>query len=299
MGLSLSAFAGGLVVALAFACGDPLPDAPPADGGAQSDATSPGADGASSSSSGGSASCLPEGAFIIGPGEVACPGGTTAKVVQSNPQPQSGACTCGCTITNQGTCNGNNLLWEWGPDDCNPSQESFTFSPPDCFVRYTNGPVGLAAFNRWPTITPSAGTCTAPAAAHADKVTTTPVRQCLPNAGACVTPFAGDRVCVPADAGAACSGTYSVALVVGDSANVQCAACTTCATTGAVCTIEYHGNSTCTNKVYERAANGQCMATGSPQTEAFKLVAKGATCNATPGTATAGMNGAKNYCCTP
>jgi hypothetical protein len=294
-----------LLVALAFSvpvvfsCGAFLAEPRDIDDAGAGDGAPSGAEVGASSSGNGGAGCIPGGSVILSPEAVACPAGTTEKIGQADPKAQDGACTCSCQVTSQGSCNGNNVLWEWGGDaTCEPSQEVQNFVPPTCYVKY-GGPTNLAAYNRWPTITPSGVTCNESLAVHEDKVTSTSVRQCVVNAGACVGAYAGDRVCVPAEQGASCPEPYSVALTVGDSATAQCSPCTQCATNGAACIIEYHGNNTCTNKLFERPANGTCMATGPQGTWAFKLIAKGATCSTLPGTATASLVNAKSYCCTP
>lgn len=153
----------------------------------------------------------------------------------------------------------------------------------------------LDYYNRW-TRAPIAGTCTAPKVVDALKVATTHVRQCVPNPNSRVCRGADDRICVPAAAGATCSGAFAVPVVVGDGANVECGACT-CARTATACHIEYHNNATCSDMRYQRDADGQCLATGRPLTYTIKVYPTGATCAISPGTATASLVNARTLCC--
>jgi hypothetical protein len=156
-------------------------------------------------------------------------------------------------------------------------------------------------YNRWNRV-PKGGSCTAAALGDATKVTTTAVRQCVPNAsaGVCAAVAAGQRTCVPSDLdGGACTGMFSVPVVVGDTASLTCANCG-CTRTASACNVEYHDTHDCSAaKLYERLADDTCVMTGRPYIQAIKVYPKNVTCAATPGLATAGLANSRTLCCTP
>ena len=268
-------------------------DASSVDGAAN--ATDAGADGALTLCDSG----LAQGAVLVPAEGGACPPGTTETIVQTNPQALASACGCGaCTVTQEPSCAGANFVWTWGgSSSCTDGPAAYNVTADNACVQIFGSNTGLAAYNKWDRL-PAGGTCTAPPAPTDAGVTATAVRQCVPNPTACPSPSTSDRVCVPADPdGGACSGTFSVPLVVGDQTTVTCGACS-CTRTGQ-CHVEYHGNSTCTDKRYERNADGTCIATGSPSMQRIKVYPTSLVCNTTPGSATAGLANQRTLCCTP
>jgi hypothetical protein len=232
-----------------------------------------------------------------------CPSGTTEQTVHTAPEAKDGACTCGaCTPTADPSCAGANFTWRWG------SSASCTDGPADynvtannaCVEIFNPNNVTIAAYNRWVVRVPSGGACTAAPVTDPTKVATTAIRHCVPNATAdlCAAISPGHRMCVPAVGTSACSGTFSVPVVVGDGSTLTCGACG-CARTATACNVEYHGNTSCTSKLLERPADGTCIATGQPSMRSIKVYPINPTCTSTPGTPTASLTNPRSMCCTP
>jgi hypothetical protein len=233
----------------------------------------------------------------------ACPFGTTEQTLQTAPQANAGACTCGaCTPTTEPTCAGPNFTWTWGPSNtCTVGPANYNVTADNaCVVIFANMSTTIDVYNRWNRV-PQGGSCTAAAVADTTKLTTTAVRQCIPTAsGLCAAVSGGQRTCVPGDVdGGACTGMFSVPVVVGDGASLGCEACG-CARTATACNVEYHDTLDCSaTKKYERLADNQCLPTGTPMIRAIKVYPTPATCVATPGLATAGLTKSRMLCCTP
>lgn len=242
---------------------------------------------------------LATGAVLVPAAGGACPPGTTEKIVQTDPQAVGGACACGaCTVTQEATCAGASFVWTWGgSSSCSNGPASYNVTADNACIEIFGSNTTLAAYNHW-NRQPTGGTCAAAGVPADGGVTSTPVRQCVPNPSACPVVASGDRICVPADPdGGACSGTFSAAVVVGDEATLDCAPCA-CTRTGQ-CHVEYHGNSTCTDKRYERNADGTCITTGTPSIQRIKVYPTSMVCNSVPGAATAGLANQRTLCCTP
>ena len=306
---------GALAIALA-ACGFTAIGDLPANDGAGPSSTSGGPGGAGGPGVGGTdggtsvsfVSCdsglVDPGLVILPPDGGGCPTGTTEHIAETDPVALAGACSCAtCTPTAEPTCAGNNFTWRWGPDNgCNSGPADYDVTADNAFVIiYPTGPlVQIDVYNRW-NRTPQPGSCTASGVGVPGKLATTTVRQCVPNANAdvCAAVTSGQRLCVPSDLdGGACTGMYSTRIVVGDGANLTCAACA-CARTATACDVEYHDNETCTSKVYERLADNTCIMTGRPSIRAIKVYPKNVACTTTPGTASASLSNARALCCTP
>lgn len=232
-----------------------------------------------------------------GPG---CPNGTTEENLVTGPVAGAGACGCGaCTPTAPPTCSGA-VTFSWGgTNNCVRGALVYNASSACTWFGFT---FTAADYNRWSALVPAAGSCTAQKQENPQNVTTSPIKRCLipPQSTelACAAEQAGGyRLCVPYGAG--CSGKYSALVEVGTGATVSCAACS-CALTATTCTVEYHGNNTCTNLKYTRALDGQCTATGNPQDSShFTAYPTNSTCTTSPGTATPGLAAATRMCCTP
>lgn len=237
--------------------------------------------------------------IVLAPDAGACPAGTTEQVAYTSPVVASGACTCGaCTPVTNPSCAGNNLRVSWGSSNaCGAGSDMYNITDNAC-IDWGYGSFTLVDYHGWMQRAPAAGTCTATAVADISKVTATAVRQCVGgSAGAvCAAEAAGERLCVPSG-GAACGGSYPVTLAVGDVPTLACGACA-CSRTATSCTVEYHGNSSCTQLRYTAQANGQCVRTNNASgVQYLKVFPTGVTCNATPGNATPGVTNARTLCC--
>jgi hypothetical protein len=252
---------------------------------------------------GGPAECdsgLAPGAVVLPPDGGACPTGTIEQIVQTSPHAVPGACSCGaCAVTKEASCAGANFVWTWGGNSaCVPGASTYDVTADNACIMIFAGSTTIAAYNEWDR-TPQGGVCSAPKVVDAGSVTSTPVRQCVADPNACAVLSEADRVCVPGDPdGGACSGVFSVPMVVGDSAAVDCTACT-CTRSG-LCHLEYHDDPACADTaVYEREADGTCTSTGKPKIQSIKVYPKGLVCNTTPGTATASLTNTRTLCCKP
>jgi hypothetical protein len=246
------------------------------------------------------AGALPAQAFILVPSSASCPKGTTDRAVQTAPQAQAGACSCGtCTPSADPSCADSSFDWRWGGDNncTSGGPMSYNITANNACINLQSGNnFTLAGYNRWPTITPTPGSCTATAVTDGTKVTATALRACTPTAGAsvCGTLGPGERLCAPATG--ACSGALSHAVTIGDTATVSCAACG-CSRTATQCNVEYHDNTSCTHMVFQRPADNQCDATGSKSVGTIKVYPMNPTCTASPGTATASLSNPQALCC--
>ncbi len=273
------------------------------DGGSSSTSDASGDDGGSSVVVVGCDSGLVDPRLVIlPPAGGACPSGTTEQTVHTAPRANADACTCGaCTPTAEPTCAGANFTWTWGSStSCTSGPANYDVTADNACITIFGNSTTIAAYNRWSRV-PQGGTCTAAAVADGKKVTTTAIRQCVPNTNAdvCAAVSAGQRACVPGDLdGGACGGKYPVSVVVGDGATVTCARCG-CVRTASACNVEYHDTSDCSGtKKLERPADNSCIPTGTPSMRAIKVYPMNVTCAATPGAPTASLTNARALCCT-
>ena len=242
------------------------------------------------------------GIVILPPDGGGCPTGTTEKTAETDAVAMAGACSCApCTPTSEPSCAGNNFTWTWGgTNTCTSGTQNYDVTADNaCIVIFTS-PTPIDVYNRW-NRAPKPGSCTAAGVGDAAKLRTTTIRQCIPNASGdvCAAVTSGQRLCVPADLdGGACTGMYSTRIVVGDGAHLTCEGCS-CARTATSCNVEYHGDATCTNKLYERPADNTCVTTGQPTMRAIKVYPTNVACATTPGAATASLSNARALCCTP
>lgn len=241
------------------------------------------------------------GVIVLPPPGGGCPSGTTEQVVQTSPVAAAGACTCGtCTPATAPSCAGDNLEVTWGGTNaCATSSAKYDVTDGTC-IDWGYGSFDLVAYHGWQKRNPTAGTCTAAKIEDASKVTTTALRTCAgaPAEAACSAVLAGARVCIEADGGA-CAAPFSETIHVGDGTTLACADCG-CAHTATKCTVEYHGNSSCTQLKYTTEANGVCARTNDAKNvEFFKVTPTGVTCTATPGAASVSLTNTRTLCCTP
>jgi hypothetical protein len=235
----------------------------------------------------------------------ACPPESTSFTLKADPVAKAGACSCGaCTPLTNPSCGSAVALKvvSFGETNaCSDGTDSFSVQDGTCTS--AGATVNFSPFNKWPTQTPSAGTCSATKVTDSTNVTATTVRACQPltASAVCAAIASGKRLCVPreADAGA-CAAPFTVALNAGDDVALTCAACS-CSRTSAKCVVEYHGNSTCTGTPKATVdLAGACLATGSPQAVThFKMHATTPTCVTTPGAATVSLTSPRALCCTP
>lgn len=240
-------------------------------------------------------------AVVLPAGGGACPSGTTEQIVQTSPVAAAGACTCGtCTPATAPSCAGTGLGVSWGGSNaCGTSSDKYDITDNAC-IDWGYGTFDLVAYHRWQARTPAPGTCTATKIEDAAKVTATAVRTCTGATAeaTCTAVLAGARVCIESDGGA-CAAPFASPLHVGDAPALACAECG-CTHTATKCTVEYHGNSSCTDLKYTTEANGVCTRTNDAQNVQYlKVYPGGVTCNATPGAATASLTNPRTLCCTP
>lgn len=268
-----------------------------ADASAVEDATRPGVDAAVVCDAGLGAAAV----VILPAGGAACPSGTTERIVRTAPVAAAGACSCGtCTPTTAPSCAGNDLGVSWGSNDaCGASSDSFDITDGAC-IDWGYGIFDLVQYHRWQARTPTAGACTAAKVEDAAKVTSTEVRTCTGAAEgvACTAVLAGARVCTES-AGGACAAPFSVELDVGDGVSLACGDCG-CTHAATKCTVEYHGDATCTQLKYTTEANGVCTRTNDAQNVQYlKVYPGGVTCTATAGAPTTSLTNPRRLCCTP
>lgn len=230
----------------------------------------------------------------------ACPTGTVEKMFQTNPVAVAGACTCAaCTPVTNPSCAGADLDVTWGgSNSCGSGADSYTITDNAC-IDWGYGQFSVVDYHGWELRTPTAGSCTAGPVTDVTKVTSTPVRTCVPSNedSICAAQLSGQRLCV--ESSGACSGVFSQAVAVGDQATVACGACG-CSRTSTKCVVEYHSNSTCTNLRYTAEANGVCTRTNNATSVQYlKVFAATPTCASTPGAATPSVTNPKTLCCTP
>lgn len=242
--------------------------------------------------------------MLVLAGASGCPVGTTEEDLVTDPVVGMNACTCGmCTPTTQPSCSGMSD-WTWGTSNaCTPGGPmGFNFTSGQCTPE-GNTIANLAAYNKWTTLSPSAGVCTAAAQPDKSKVTSTPLARCIVPANRqdilCGAQVAGGyKFCVAANDGG-CQAPYTQGVIAGSDTTLGCADCA-CALTATGCTIEYHNDSNCTSLKLSRAADGTCAATGSVgPVSYFKVFPSGVSCQTSPGLPKLGLANATRMCCTP
>lgn len=242
----------------------------------------------------------------------ACPSNATPADVVANPGVAAGGCTCSCNITTQPSCAIGTVNGGWGTNNCNNTNGwgPWTFATAgQCVSLGYNG--NLADKNMFSKLGVTAGACNGAATTDPTKLTSTPMRTCVP-APACAedvcsgTVPAGFRSCIAADGDLACpAGPFSVkAAVTGANATLACGACTACNVTQSGCgaaTIKYWDDGNCTTQTGSIAADGQCNSTGNVHTNhiTYEAAVQNVKCNQGTSASTVDLASKRTICCRP
>jgi hypothetical protein len=208
----------------------------------------------------GGAGCfpMPTGFALVafaGATQPACPTGYAqpADVVEG-PTTSAGACTCGCSVTTQPSCDGTVATHQdtIGSGLCENVGVTFASG---CGTNGFLGPFSAGVEHRFTPPSPTGGACSASGSVHADKIAyasqgrvcpATELPTCdgkiCPNA-----PGAGFGACIAKTGDVACPAPFSTKHLVGTSASFTCGSGCTCATHATGCTgkFNYYASSDC------------------------------------------------------
>jgi hypothetical protein len=174
------------------------------------------------------------------------------------------------------------------------------------------GTFDTAAWQSWPKLGLTAGTCSNSLMSDKSKITTTGMRGCVPTPQ-CMEDVCGGmagmgfRACVTHADDVGCPGapfTDKVA-VVGTDVTPNCSLCSQCSNTGSGCgpaSVQFHGNSTCTDLRGSVNATGVCINAGTfTSVNHFKYVSAVQNPACTAGTSTPGPDlvSKQTICCRP
>lgn len=242
----------------------------------------------------------------------ACPSNFTADDVVTNPQIQSGACTCDCTPVTAPSCAIGSLTGTFGATNQCGGGTNGPYSITSDGECYDWGNVALSAYHDWTKLGLTAGTCTSAPTLDSNKVATDAVRACTPPPQCAEdvcsgSPPAGFSSCIVHDADLACpSGPFTARTVVAVSVQFACSSCSACANTGTGCgnaQIDYYATTNCTGSLATDAVDGKCDASGNVQSVIthFKYTAPvlGAACTPGTSTATPTPTNLRTICCRP
>lgn len=202
-----------------------------------------------------------------------CPANFTSVDLVASPMATAGTCACGCTSVTAPSCGVGAFSGSFGPNNnCNGGNLNYNIvNDGDC-VDFGVGVFTTASWQLWNKLGLTAGTCTSPLTPDKSKITTTPMRACVPSAQ-CMEDVCngmagmGFSACIAHADDVACPGapfTNKVA-VVGTDVTPNCSACVGCSNTGSSCgaaTIQFHGNTTCTDLRGTENVTGACINTG-------------------------------------
>jgi hypothetical protein len=273
----------------------------------------------------GSAACargIPSGwtLSVYSPGRDPCPSNFTAHEVNAEPTVGPTACSCACSVSQQGDCL-QGTMTVFGSENGNGnscSTELFTMdiSGTGCLTAPQNsGPVSLPMHMQATPLPPQGGTCSGTSQLDTTQVSTPAARYCdVPGAsadavcnGAVPSGFA---VCIATSGVTTCPlGTPFVQRhVVEDGVMLQCSPCTACAvaTTCTSPTITAYDNRACHNSpVASVQLDGACDSVSGQGRGQFPIDAQGveytatATSTCTPGSSSAAAQLAnpRTICC--
>jgi hypothetical protein len=269
-----------------------------------------GSGGSSGSGSGGSSDggntgpCVSGWTLVLGvSGGGGCPGGYPEVYMGvTNPQAQTGACTCSCNVTQQPSCTTGNVNWSYGM----LAPLCFGSSPVNSngMCQPYNG--SLQAAQSVQPLPSTGGACTAQAMGNTGKVQTTQVRTCsVPasdEAAVCGGGVpVGSAACIIAPGNVPCpQGAFQVRSVIADTETLVCSACGACSVT-ASCTnaeLDIYSDMQCMNMTTSIPANGMCVGVQAGQMQAYwyKAQVSAPTCKATT-TASFQATNAQTLCC--
>lgn len=243
--------------------------------------------------------------------EATCPSNFIESPLVYDPQPQAGACDCGCSVTQQPACN-LGLLPRMVSNDtsCGMTGVTLTVAGSGC-NGWPPNTTSLDAYAQSSPLAPTLGSCTANAVANPSAVGSKVGRMCTPPS-ACVeqmcegTVPTGLSLCVVHDgAQSLCPGGFGpTPMVVGDAIDLACSMCT-CDMTGSTCTnasIDIYGDNMCkTTKLASVPVDGNCDADSAGGSTArgfvYNATPNGACAATGPKTANATLTNQKTICC--
>jgi hypothetical protein len=235
--------------------------------GSGSGSASSGSGGSGGSDGGPGAACVSGWTLVLGEmGSASCPAGYPgAYQGVANPQAQTGACTCSCTITKQPTCTVGNLSWTYGNQAPACPSASNMYSTGNCTALLGSPQLGTA--QQVQPIPLTGGTCAGQAVGDTSMVQQTQVQTCsVPDANAASvcsgTVPSGFSACViaPGDVPCPSGSPFSNRTVIADSEMLVCSGCSACSVTG-TCQdpiLAVYSDGQCKNVVATITADGQC-----------------------------------------
>lgn len=227
-----------------------------------------------------SASCsmaLPAGWTLVAyeTGRAACP----ASLGMAHPEYAeatltAGACSCGCNVTTQPTCDVGTLSTQWTQgassqnSPCPNAGGQFSINGPGC-VPVPGGVALPQGFSAEP-VPFVGGTCAGVVVPDPTKLALSPVQYCdVPAASAeavCegTTP-SGFSACIVADGNVPCpAGPFAMQLEVDDDDELLCPTCDACTVTGSCgsAQVTFFSDAKCTGAIGVLPCTGLCAGTG-------------------------------------
>ena len=218
-------------------------------------------------------------------GAGACPTGYPEHVAYASPTIGANACSCGCTVTQDGDCLQGTIAVSGNADNgatCDTPILTIDVSGGGsaCFtVPSSSQGVSLPARTQASALPPDGGTCADMAGMDPTQVSSAPIRYCdVPAAGAgsvcngSAPP--GFMACIATSGTVACpaASSFNTRFVVGDRATIACSPCTECSVA-----------TTCSNPTISAYDNRMCR--GSP----FAVLSVDGACDPTAGGGMGGM----------
>ncbi|HXN31616.1 MAG TPA: hypothetical protein VN894_07140 [Polyangiaceae bacterium] len=296
--------------------GDAGYDAPPGDTGSDAAPDAP-------SANDGSTTCthaIPAGwrlaLYTVGPD--ACPSNFTAHDVYAEATVGPTACSCACSVTQDGDCMQGSMTVSGDPEDNGPTCPTPLFSMDvsgaACLTVPPNAPtLSLPTRTQASPLPAQGGACSGTAQVDPTQVSTAAARYCdVPASSAdsvCSGALpSGFAICIATNGGmAACplGSPFVHSFVVEDSVMLQCTACTACtvATTCSNATISAYDNRACRNAPFASLpVDGACDLSGAGNFPTDVLGVKysataATTCTAGTSTAAAQLSNPRTICC--
>jgi hypothetical protein len=253
--------------------------------------------------------------YDLGPD--ACPTAFPEHDVQTAPTLGDGACSCSCSVTQEGSCTVGTLA-TFG-DTANAlacGAAWFTVPIADTTCTTIPTPASGAAIRDIPLsfqaqpLPPQPGTCGSALATDATQLSTSPARYCdVPpaNAESVCDGFvpSGFAACIASPGNKACpaGSPFAHLFPVETAAALRCSACTACAadTTCANAVLTVHTGARCADTGVSFDVDGTCGPSGFIGAKAATAVEYTAdetsTCTAGSSVATAALTGAVSLCC--
>lgn len=242
----------------------------------------------------------------------ACPTGWATQDVLSDPLAETGACTCGCNVTSQGSCAGVTItrhLDSTTTPSCNmPATTTLTNAGPVCQALSVQLLISYSHYSADPPV-PIGGSCAPTTSTNPSLLTASPVRVCQPPASCIgdICSATGSTVCLEAPGNVSCPPTYPTKTLVGTGDSLQCSACSGCSISGGACGGDFtlYTGTLCAAGAASFPADGSCNPPPAGSTgvdyQSYTydgVLSKLDTCLAT-GTsfATVGLTGQSTICC--